>query len=51
MVNKKITITVEDFKVDASLNGSNTAQKIWKALHIEGGVNTWGDEIYYLHTG
>ena len=47
MVAKKITITVEDLKVDASLNDSETAQKIWKALPIEGSVNTWGDEIYF----
>ena len=44
---KKITITVEDLKVDASLNDSKTAQNIWDALPIEGTVNTWGDEIYF----
>lgn len=47
MLVKKITITTEDLKVDAGLNGSNTAQKIWEALPIEGSVNTWGDEIYF----
>lgn len=47
MVAKKITITVEDLKVDASLNDSKAAQKIWEALPIEGRVNTWGDEIYF----
>jgi len=44
---KKITIKTEDLKVDAGLNDSNTAQKIWEALPIEGSVNTWGDEIYF----
>ena len=47
MTVKKITITVEDLKVDASLNDSRTAQKIWDALPIGGRVNTWGDEIYF----
>jgi hypothetical protein len=47
MAVKKITITTEDLKVDASLNDSETAQKIWKTLPIEGSVNTWGDEIYF----
>ena len=47
MAVKKITIKTEDLKVDAGLNDSNTAQKIWEALPIEGSVNTWGDEIYF----
>ncbi len=47
MFDKKITITVEDIKMSAELNNSETAQKIWDALPIEGSVNTWGDEIYF----
>jgi len=47
MFDKKITITVKDVKMGAELNDSNTAQKIWDALPIEGSVNTWGDEIYF----
>jgi len=47
MAVKKITITTEDLKVDASLNDSKTAQKIWGTLPIEGRVNIWGDEIYF----
>ncbi len=47
MAVKKITITTEDLKMDASLNDSKTAQEIWDALPIEGSVNTWGDEIYF----
>jgi hypothetical protein len=47
MFDKKITITVKDVKMNAELNDSNTAQKIWEALPIEGSVNTWGDEIYF----
>ena len=44
---KKIVIKVEDLTVDADLNESKTAQKIWDALPITGSVNTWGDEIYF----
>ena len=47
MTVKKITITIGDLKVDASLNDSETAQKMWEALPIEGRVNIWGDEIYF----
>jgi hypothetical protein len=47
MLDKKITITVNDVKMSAELNDSNTAQNIWDALPIEGRVNTWGDEIYF----
>ena len=47
MFNKNITIKVENIKIDAKLNDSKTAQKIWDALPIEGRVNTWGDEIYF----
>jgi len=47
MAFKKMTITTEDLKVEASLNDSKTAQKVWEALPIEGRVNTWGDEIYF----
>ncbi|HHE05113.1 MAG TPA: hypothetical protein ENL19_03515 [candidate division WOR-3 bacterium] len=47
MAVKKIAITIEDFKVGASLDDSETAKKIWEALPIESRVNTWGDEIYF----
>jgi hypothetical protein len=47
MFDDKITITVEDIKMSAELNDSETARKIWEALPIEGSVNTWGDEIYF----
>ena len=47
MFNKKITIIVEDVKMSAELNSSETAQKIWEALPIKGSANTWGDEIYF----
>jgi len=47
MRDKEITITVEDVRISAELNNSETAKKIWKVLPIEGNVNTWGDEIYF----
>ena len=42
-----ITITVEDTTLSATLNESQTAQKIWEALPIQGTANVWGDEIYF----
>jgi len=44
---KKIIISVEDLSVQAELNDTYTAEKIFKALTIEGTVNVWGDEIYF----
>jgi len=44
---KKISISVEGFNIEAELNNSQTAEKVWKLLPIEGQVNTWGDEIYF----
>ena len=44
---KKIVIKIEDLTVNAELNESKSAQKIWDALPITGSVNTWGDEIYF----
>ena len=43
----KITITAGDVSLQAELNDSPTARKIWEALPIEGTVQTWGDEIYF----
>ncbi len=44
---KRITITVEEIKIEAELNNSKTAEKIWQVLPIEGQAKTWGDEIYF----
>lgn len=44
---KKISISVEGIKIEAELNHSKTAEKIWELIPIEGRVNTWGDEIYF----
>ena len=42
----RITISAGSVTVEAELNESPTAQRIWNALPIEGMANTWGDEIY-----
>lgn len=47
MAGGKITIIIEDLKIHAELNNSETAKKIWEALPIEANVQTWGDEIYF----
>jgi uncharacterized protein len=44
---KTIMITSETVSLSAELNESNTANKIWDSLPIEGRVNRWGDEIYF----
>jgi hypothetical protein len=42
----RITITAGPVTMEAELNDSPTAQKIWEALPITGRANTWGEEIY-----
>ena len=44
---KKILISSENIEIEAELNNSQTAEKIWELLPIEGRANTWGDEIYF----
>jgi hypothetical protein len=44
---KKIRITAGDVSLQATLNDSPTAQKIWDALPITGEANVWGEEIYF----
>ena len=44
---KTIQIRVGSLQVEAELNDSPTARKIWDALPIEGHANLWGDEIYF----
>jgi len=46
-MSRKITVKVENIRIDAELNDSETARKIWEVLPIESKVNTWGDEIYF----
>jgi hypothetical protein len=44
---KKIKISAGPVAVQAVLNDSPTAAKIWEALPLEAGGDTWGDEIYF----
>lgn len=44
---KKIKIKAGNIEVEALLNDSLTAQKIWAALPIEARASTWGEEIYF----
>jgi len=44
---KKIAITAGQVTMPAELNESETAQKIWDVLPLEGRANIWGDEIYF----
>ena len=43
----KIVIEAGSVTMEAELNDSPTAQRIWEALPIEGTANIWGDEIYF----
>lgn len=47
MSRKQIRITAEPVVMEAELNQSVTAQRIWNALPIEAPGNIWGDEIYF----
>lgn len=50
----KLKITVGDVTAFASLNETETAKAIWKALPINARASTWGDEIYFsipVHLG
>ena len=43
----RIRITAGVVSASATLNDSQTAQAIYRALPIEAQVSTWGDEIYF----
>ena len=44
---KNIKITLGDLIINARLNGSATAGRIWDSLPIKSFTSTWGDEIYF----
>lgn len=44
---RKIKITAKQIEVEAYLNETNTAAKVWDALPIKASASTWGDEIYF----
>ena len=47
MSQKRIRITASPVVMEAELNQSQTAQRIWDVLPIEARGNIWGDEIYF----
>ncbi len=42
-----LTIQTPAVTLDALLNDSETARKLWDVLPIEGRANRWGEEIYF----
>ena len=44
---RKIKITVGKLELEAWLNETKTAVRVFEALPINSTVNTWGDEIYF----
>jgi len=44
---KNIVIKVGELNINARLNGSATAGKIWDALPIKSFTSLWGEEIYF----
>ena len=44
---RKIKITVGKLELEAWLNETKTAARVFEALPITSTVNTWGDEIYF----
>ena len=44
---KNIVIKIGDVNINARLNGSSTAGRIWDALPIKSFTSLWGEEIYF----
>jgi hypothetical protein len=44
---KRIVILIDDLNVEAELNESESAAKIWDALPIVGTASTWGEEVFF----
>lgn len=47
MPDNQIIITAGDIAVEAELDDSETAQRIFDILPLEGRANVWGEEIYF----
>ena len=44
---RRVRITAGDVEATAELNGTETAEAIWRALPIKGRASLWRDEIYF----
>jgi len=44
---RRIRIRAGRIEVEAALDESITAKKVYEVLPIDGVVNTWGDEVYF----
>ena len=47
MSDRQIIIIAGDITVDAELNDSETASRIFDLLPLEGRASVWGEEIYF----
>ena len=47
MSQRVMRISTESIVMEAELNSSQTATRIWEALPITSPASTWGDEIYF----
>lgn len=47
MDEKRITVSAAGLRLRGVLNSTKTAEKLWKALPIEGKASRWGEEIYF----
>lgn len=43
----RIRIQIGEIALTATLNGTETADRIWEALPLEVNGSRWGDEIYF----
>jgi hypothetical protein len=46
-MSKKVKIITPSIQMEAELNNSVTAEKIWEILPINAEANRWGEEIYF----
>ena len=47
VMKRKIKITIGKLELEAWLNDTKTATKVFEALPVTSTIDTWGDEIYF----